>query len=200
MRKLLHVGCGPKSKKQTVHGFDTDGWQEIRLDIDATYEPDFVGTMTDLGSIKSGSIDAVFSSHNLEHLYPHEVPVALAEFRRVLNNGGFVVITCPDLQSVGALIAADRLTDPAYNTQAGPIAPIDILFGYRPALAEGNHHMAHRCGFTLKVLNKALEDAGFATIFAKRRPHPPYDLWAIATKTATGRTRIVDLSTNFFPA
>jgi hypothetical protein len=43
--------------------------------------PDIVGTMTDMSAVADASVDALFSSHNIEHLYPHEVPVALAEFR-----------------------------------------------------------------------------------------------------------------------
>jgi predicted SAM-dependent methyltransferase len=40
-------------------------------------------------AVASESVDAIFSSHNIEHLYPHEVPVALAEFIRVLKPGLF---------------------------------------------------------------------------------------------------------------
>ncbi|MDO8705893.1 MAG: methyltransferase domain-containing protein [Sulfuricaulis sp.] len=61
--------------------------------------------MTDMSAVATGSVDAVYSSHNIEHLYPHEVPVALAEFRRVLRGDGLLVIACPDLQSVCALVA-----------------------------------------------------------------------------------------------
>ena len=100
--KLLHVGCGPKRKAQTTRGFNTDAWSEIRLDIDPSVSPDVTGTMTEMSSVASGSVDAIFSSHNIEHLYPHEVPVALAEFLRVLNDDGFAVIACPDLKSVSA--------------------------------------------------------------------------------------------------
>lgn len=52
-----------------------------------------LGTMTSMDAVQTGSMDALFSSHNIEHLYPYEVPVALAEFRRVLNDDGFAVIT-----------------------------------------------------------------------------------------------------------
>ena len=98
MKRFLHVGCGPKRKAQTTAAFDTPDWQEVRFDIDAGVAPDIIGTMTDMSAVATGSIDAVFSSHNIEHLYPHEVPTALAEFLRVLTPGGFAVITCPDLQ------------------------------------------------------------------------------------------------------
>lgn len=77
MKSFLHVGCGPKYKNQTTKGFNTDEWQEIRFDIDESVNPDLVGTMTDMSSVQMGSVDALFSSHNIEHLYPHEVPIAL---------------------------------------------------------------------------------------------------------------------------
>ena len=155
-RRLLHVGCGPKRKNATTRGFHSPLWAETRLDIDPSVQPDVVGTMTDMAAVASGVMDAVFSSHNIEHLYPHEVPVALAEFRRVLADDGFAVITCPDLQSVCELVAQDRLTEPAYTAPAGPIAPLDILYGHRAAMARGNLYMAHRCGFTSRVLAATL--------------------------------------------
>lgn len=181
MKSFLHVGCGPKHKDQTTKGFNTDEWQEIRFDIDESVNPDLVGTMTDMSSVASESVDAVFSSHNIEHLYPHDVPVALGEFLRVLKPDGFVVITCPDLQTVCALVAEDKLTEAAYTSPAGPIAPLDILYGHRPAMARGNLYMAHRCGFTKKTLTADLQLAGFAVIgVASRAEH--FDLWAIASK------------------
>ena len=91
--------------------------------------------MTDMSSVTDQSVQAVFSSHDIEHLYPHEVPLALAEYLRVLSDEGFAVITCPDLQSVCARVANDQLTEPAYVSPAGPIAPLDILYGHRPAMA-----------------------------------------------------------------
>lgn len=183
MKSFLHVGCGPKHKDQTTKGFNTDEWQEIRFDIDESVKPDLVGTMTDMSSVQTGSVDALFSSHNIEHLYPHDVPVALREFHRVLKDDGFVVITCPDLVSVCKLVVEDKLTDAAYTSPAGPIAPIDILYGHRPAMARGNLYMAHRCGFTKKTLTADLQAAGFLTIGTIDRPEQ-FDLWAVASKKA----------------
>ena len=196
---LLHVGCGSKRKDQTTRGFNTPEWQELRLDIDPAVAPDIVGTMTDMSAVASESVDAIFSSHNIEHLYPHEVPVALKEFLRVLHPDGFAVITCPDLQSVCALVAEDKLTEPAYTAPVGPIAPIDILYGYRPALARGNLYMAHRCGFTQKVLVGTLYAAGFARVVAMRRGHPSYDLWAVATKSPKDEAALRALAGQHLP-
>ena len=180
MKIFLHVGCGPKRKDRTTAGFAD--WNELRFDIDESVQPDLVGTMTDMSSVSTESVDAVFSSHNIEHLYPHEVPVALSEFLRVLKPDGFAVITCPDLQAVCALVAEDKLTEPAYTSPAGPIAPLDILYGHRPPMARGNLYMAHRCGFTEKVLCGTLQASGFKSVASKKRGTPYFDLWALATK------------------
>ena len=199
MKKFLHVGCGPKHKDQTTRGFNASAWTELRLDIDPSVQPDIIGTMTDMSAVAPASVDAVFSSHNIEHLYPHEVPLALAEFKRVLLPTGFVVITCPDLQSVCALVAQDKLTEPAYVSPAGPIAPLDILYGHRPPMARGNLYMAHRCGFTQKVLTATLQAAGFAAVAARRREHPYYDLWALATVAPMAEAELRQLAAEHFP-
>ena len=198
MPSLLHVGCGPKRKAQTTRSFNTDAWSEIRLDIDPSVFPDVTGTMTDMSAVRSGAVDAIFSSHNIEHLYPHEVPVALAEFLRVLSDDGFAVITCPDLRSVCALIAEDKLTEPAYVSPAGPIAPLDILYGHRPPMARGNLYMAHRCGFTQKVLQGTLQAAGFKVVATAARP-AHFDLWAMASKSARSEDEVRALAAQHFP-
>ncbi len=199
MKTFLHIGCGPKHKKQTTSGFNTSEWSELRLDIDERVAPDIIGTMTNISAVSDNSVDAIFSSHNIEHLYPYEVPVAFREFKRVLKPDGFAVITCPDLQSVAALIAQDKLTEPAYTSPMGPIAPLDILYGHRPSIAKGNIYMAHRCGFTKKVLNATLQASGFASIACSRREHPYYDLWVVASVSTRTETAMHALATAHFP-
>ena len=196
-RTFLHVGCGPQRKDATTQGFNTDQWTELRLDINEEVHPDIVGTMTDLSRVGDGSVDAIFSSHNIEHLYPHEVPVTLKEFLRVLKSDGFAVITCPDLKSVCALVAADKLTEPAYQSAAGPIAPLDILYGHRGYMAQGNIYMAHRCGFTEKVLRGTLQAAGFVGVATMARP-ALFDLWAIASKCWRSEEELRALATVHF--
>ena len=198
MPTFLHVGCGPKRKEQTTRAFNTPEWVEQRLDIDPSVEPDVVGTMTDMSAVPAASVRAIFSSHNIEHLYPHEVPLALAEFLRVLDDEGFAVITCPDLQSVCALIAQDRLTEPAYVSSAGPIAPLDILYGHRAAMVQGNLYMAHRCGFTRRVLEGTLRQAGFQSVATIARPGV-FDLWALACKPLRPEAEVRALAAQHFP-
>jgi len=199
MKRFLHVGCGPNTKNQTTNGFQKNVWEEVRFDIDESVNPDIVGSITDMTCFDSFSYDAIFSSHNIEHLHAHEVAVALSEFFRVINKDGFVVITCPDLQSVCQLVADNKLTDTAYISPAGAITPLDILYGHRRSIASGNLYMAHKCGFTAKVLTTSLAAAGFQTVALKRRPNH-FDLWALATKTKTNRAISEGLCKEHFPS
>lgn len=199
MATLLHIGCGPKRKNQTTRGFNSDAWTELRLDIDGSVEPDIIGTMTDMSAVPDASVDAIFSSHNIEHLYPHEVGPAMGEFLRVLRPAGFLVLTCPDLQEVCRLVAQDKLLDTAYTSPAGAITPLDILYGYRPPMAKGNLYMAHRCGFTEKVLVGTLRASGFQTVASKRRVHPHYDLYVVATKSSVTEAALRQLASQHLP-
>lgn len=183
MKKFLHVGCGPQTKANIPKGLNTAEWQEVRFDIDPNVRPDIVGAMTDMSQVATASMDALYSSHNIEHIFAHEVPVALKEFHRVLNPEGFVVITCPDLQTVCEAVANDRLLESLYVSPSGPIAPIDILYGHRASVARGNRYMAHKCGFTYSTLVRAFLEAGFASTIGGRRPQA-FDLWLLASKAS----------------
>jgi predicted SAM-dependent methyltransferase len=115
MKTLLHVGCGSLNKSG-LKGFDSVEWLEIRFDIDPSVYPDIEGTLTDMHAVASGSVDAVYSSHNIEHVFPHEVHTVLLEFHRVLKEDGIVVLTCPDLQSVCQAVVNDTLLETLYES------------------------------------------------------------------------------------
>jgi SAM-dependent methyltransferase len=199
MKTLLHVGCGADRIIRTTLGFNDGTWKELRLDINELNQPDMVGSMTDMSGVDSLSVDAIFSSHNIEHLYSHEVPIALQEFIRALKPDGFCVITCPDIQTVCELVAQDKLTEPAYlSSAAGPITPLDILYGHSNSIQDGNTYMAHRCGFTKSSLTNALTQSGFTTVAAMRRL-PYFDLWAIASKGPLSTEQISRLTEQHFP-
>jgi len=93
--------------------------------------PTYKGLSNAGGPPKTASVLTVFftrvPSHDVSAFYAHEVPLALKEFLRVLKPEGFLVVTCPDLQSAAKLIAEDKLLDPAYTSPAGPTSPPTIL-------------------------------------------------------------------------
>lgn len=198
-RTILHVGPGHRNNGARLPAvFQDSEWQEIRLDIDPANEPDIVGSMLDMAAVQNESVDAIYSAHNIEHVYAHEVPQVLKEFVRVLKPDGFLVVTCPDLQTVCQLVAEDKLNDAAYQSAAGPITPLDMLYGHREALAAGHHYMAHKCGFTLKTLTQALHTAGFAASAGKRRARG-MDLWVVATKGPMDESALRELAGKVLP-
>lgn len=180
---VLNVGCGYSARQGLHPAFQGDEWRELRLDIDPTVNPDIICSMTDMQPLTTNSIDAIWSSHNIEHLQRHEVPIALAEFLRVLQPGGQLLMTLPDLQRIAELVANDALEDEAYRSPSGPITPLDMIFGHTPSLARGNQHMAHKTGFTARTLHQRLIEAGFSGITVQRGDG--FALWARAYKPAT---------------
>ncbi len=181
-KAVLHVGCGVYTPDKLHETFRGPDWREVRLDINPAVKPDILASITDMRDVADASFEALYSSHNLEHLHPHEVPLALAEFKRVLKPYGFALITVPDLRRAAQCIAEDRAEETVLMTNKGPITPLDILYGFRPFLANGNLFMAHNYGFTASTLRAALGDAGFCDIIVE--PDGAFNLWATASPTA----------------
>lgn len=199
-KTLLHVGAGhPESGAKIPSAFHTQEWREVRLDIDPVNEPDILGSMLDMSAVADESVDAIFSAHNIEHLYHNEIPVALREFLRVLRPDGFVVINCPDLQAAAQMIAEDRMMDVAYNSPAGPVTPYDIVFSHRLFTGRDKPFMAHHSGFTLKVLMGTVVSNGFLSVGGKRRP-AAFDLWVVATKMKIPEEQLRVLAEQVLPA
>ena len=164
MKTLLHIGCGSDPLPAWLSDF-----KETRLDINEAVNPDIVASMLDLGDI--GTFDAVLCRHALEHLYPHEVEIALAEFHRVLKQGGHLMVFVPDLQDVQA---TDEVL---FESPSGPISGLDLIYGFRPA-TKANIYMQHKTGFVQETLEKALQ--GFSKVVVNRLSN--FDMMGAAIK------------------
>ena len=197
MPRFLHAACGNSDKSRTTQVLNGPDWEEVRMDASPDVKPDIVSSLTDMKDVKPASFDAVFTTRSLEKLYPHEVITALANILRVLTVDGYLIVSCADLQAACALIAEGKLLEPAYDSPAGPIAPIDILYGFRPALASGQLQHACRCGFTTKALIGTLAQAGFASIWSARNPST-FTIAAIATKTERPESYLTELAHQHF--
>jgi len=165
---LINLGSGAGSARLPAL---FEHWRNLRVDVDPATEPDLVADLVDLSAIPADTADAVWACHSLEHLYRHEVVTALREMRRIVKPGGFVCIRVPDLQTVASHIAADRMHEVLYQSDAGPVTAHDVLFGFGPDVARGRTAMAHRTGFTPTVMVSSLEQAGFASLFVRRQPN-----------------------------
>ena len=188
-KRVLNAGSGPYSPHKLHRAFRGEEWGELRLDIDPTTKPDLVGSVVDLAKVVApASVDAIWCSHNLEHLDTHEVRPALEQFRRALKPDGFALITSPDLEAVAQLILDGRLDDVAYTSPAGPITALDMLFGHSASVARGNTYMRHQTGFTQDLLGRLLVECGFKEAWvAKGRA---FDVWAAALMPGADREQI----------
>lgn len=167
VKRLLHIGCGT----EPLPAWFGDSIDEVRVDIDPEVDPHFVRNMLNLHEI--GTFDIIYSSHCLEHLYPYEVPKALTEFMRVLNDKGAVFIVVPDLEDVRP--TTQKLVD----CDMGPICGLDMYYGHH-AVLESQPYMAHHCGFIASTLQDALDAAGFEKVQTQRLDN--YNLCATGEK------------------
>jgi SAM-dependent methyltransferase len=197
MLKLLHVGCGPQSIN-SLPKFSKLEWEEIRFDIDPSVNPDVIGSLTDMSNVDDSSVDAVYSSHNIEHVYPYEVDAVFSEFHRVLKPTGFLCVTCPDLHSVAHSIITTGLETALYLSPAGPIAPLDILYGHIDSMKNGNLYMAHKTGFTWDSLKSKLHLAGFSMVYGGQYSEI-FSLKAVAYKSMQSEQFAINNSVKFLP-
>lgn len=193
-RNVLNAGCGAGTIRRIDAIFDPECWKETRLDVDRSVDPDVIGSVTDMKNFRHGQFDAIYSSHSIEHLHAHEIMAALKEFHRVLKPDGFAVITCPDLETVMTLFLDHGPDHVVYRSPAGPITPLDMMFGHAQSIASGNLHMAHRSGFTARRLKDLLLLAGFSDVLTKRQS---YDLWALALRERTDEKSAADQLSGF---
>ena len=83
------------------------GW--LNFDADPRAKPDYIGNVDDLSMFKTGSVNAIFASHILEHI-PFGKDV-IVEWKRVLKVGGTLIVVVPDLGQLTALYDAGIITE-----------------------------------------------------------------------------------------
>lgn len=133
----LDIGAGDKPKEGYV-GIDKFVIQDGIVNAD----------MWDL-PYPDDSVEAIYSSHALEHVGKFEVMPTLMEWKRVLAPGGVVEIIVPDLEWC-------IMTWLKYQSNDWYL---DIIFGNQAHAGE-----FHKTGFTPKMLEFYLREAGFVDL------------------------------------
>ena len=180
-KRCLHVGSGPTGREATHHSFQGDNWDHVRLDLDPSVQPDVISDIRTLAGIENESFDGIFSSHNLEHLHYNDVFLALKSFMRVLKDRGRLVLMVPDFQAACTAVSIGAGLKPLYTSPAGPITPLDMIFGYRPYTYD-NPFMRHQTGFTETWMHNVLIDQGFSQVEVTSTDD--FNIWAFARKIA----------------
>ena len=146
-------------------------FEQVLLDLDPTVGADIVLDVRELTSLAPQQFDAVYCSHNLEHVRQHEVPVVLAGFRHVLKPGGLAHIIVPDLQELmlACVQQGIDLDGLLYESPMGPITPLDVLYGHGGLIAQsGQDFYAHRTGFSRRTLANVVEASGLGPMFCQQ--------------------------------
>lgn len=166
-KRLLNVGGGSKSIPLPAEYAVFD---HVLLDIDPAGRPDILLDGRRVGDLAGSQFDAVYCSHNLEHYFRHDVPGVLAGFFHVLKPGGFARIRVPDLLDLMRRVVEGNvdLEGRLYVSPAGPIAPLDVVYGFGRRIEEsGVDFFAHKTGFSVESLTRAVEQAGFSPNFVR---------------------------------
>ena len=161
--KVLHVGCGGEHVPFT-------NCTEIRMDMDPGTGADIIGNMLEI-PMEDGSVDAVYTSHTLEHVTLHDGIRALREFRRVLADGGRAWVIVPNIASIAQRIIDGRMYEVVYEA-AYKVCAADMLYGHQGLMEEFGgdkaYRFQHKFGYTPETLQKSFEAAGFIDVKTKQ--------------------------------
>lgn len=153
---LLNVGCGDRHVRRGWPYFCD--WEEIRADLyveDADIKCDIVK----LAGVPDSSVNCIWASHVVEHLYWHELPETFGNFMRVLKPNGCAIVIVPDLGAIADRIK-DGLLEPVREYNNCSLAPIDFIFGGREYHARDGIGQLHKTGFTSKSMGQILNNLG----------------------------------------
>lgn len=152
-RLRLHLGCG----EIRIPGF-------INVDIDPKLPAvDIVDDISRLARFKEDSASVIYACHILEHFANDEVLPVLKRWREVLEPGGEIRISVPDIDRIVEIYSKNKkhfLTPP--NTPW-----IGLIYG-----GQTDPYDFHKTGFNFTYLKYLMDQAGFINI--EEYPHEPH--------------------------
>ncbi len=86
---FVNLGCGEQS-----------GPEYINVDVVPAPHIHYVHDIKVLDMFASESVDLLYASHVMEHIPRHELPVTIAEWKRVLKPGGTLRVSVPNFDNL----------------------------------------------------------------------------------------------------
>jgi len=165
MERRLHIG-GQEAKT---------GWEIF--DARPGLLVNHVGNALDLSRFEAGTFAEVYASHVLEHFdYRDELLGALAEWHRVLQPGGVLRLSVPDLDILAHLMLQRQTLDVNQRFQV-----MRMIFG-----GHTHEHDYHRVGLNQDFMSAFLDRVGFVNLQRVSR----HALFADTSDTVVGSTAI----------
>lgn len=143
--KKLNIGCGGRS----YPGY-------TGIDAVARDGADIVAPAHEI-PLPDGCAEEVMAIHLVEHLLPWLVPVALAEWYRLLAPGGKLVLEMPDIIKCCQNIIDGRMKGGKHPDQLG-------MWGAYGDTRTQDEFMLHRYGWHFGTLAPLVKDAGFVKV------------------------------------
>jgi predicted SAM-dependent methyltransferase len=140
----LHIGGKEVSKGWTI------------LDVEERPEVDIVSDASCLGKIADESVSIIYASHVVEHFHyglDNKLINTLSEWYRVLQPGGKLLVSVPDLKMLCWLFLNPSFT--VYDRHH----IMRIIFG-----GQTNQYDVHYAGFDYEILGSYLQEAGFSEV------------------------------------
>lgn len=180
---VLHIGWMSTYEGGLAAQFPPAEWRELRFDVDPRIKPDFTGSPEQLIGIDDGSVDVVFIPQMLQRFPLAAAPRILSEAQRVLKDEGRLMLSVPNAQIAAVYLANNLPFQTLYESKLGPITPMDLLYGLRSGIAQGERHFLHCSGFTYEQLGLLMRDQGFTNIVIQRKG---YEITALGYKYPYG--------------
>lgn len=148
----LHLGCGH------IH---LPGW--CNVDVLSTGATDLIMEIDTLPGLAVRSVSKIYSCHVLEHFSTDEIPAILKRWFDVLEYGGELRISVPDLDAITRIYQKnfDHFQVPGHQPW------IALIYG-----GQKDKYDFHKTGFNFCWLSYLLSHAGFANI--SRYPNEPH--------------------------
>jgi predicted SAM-dependent methyltransferase len=126
------------------------------LDVEERPEVDIVSDASCLDTITDESVSVIYASHVVEHFHyglDNKLTETLSEWYRVLQPGGKLLISVPDLKTLCWLFLNPNFT--VYERHH----IMRIIFG-----GQINQYDVHYTGFDYEILGLYLQEAGFSDV------------------------------------
>ena len=165
----LNLGCG--SDKRSDY---------LNVDRADMYVPDLVADVLDLAMLPDGKYIEIVAQDVLEHLPRTSTSGALAEWNRLLELGGKLVLRVPSLEGLTTLFQAR-------GTFADHVSLMQCLFGTQAYTGD-----FHQTCFTRVLLNGYLEQCGYRSTTFDTRDEWLFDVVAIKVSEADRSYRDIE--------
>lgn len=152
----LNLGCGKLKLRNCINAdlYSPDADRKINA--------------TDLSEFADGSVNAIYASQLLEHFTLVEATKMIQEWRRALQDRGWLIVGVPDMEEIIEVM---------YKWQPRPTnvweSIMKFVYGWQEEVGEGQ---VHKWGYSAEYLMEFLKKMGFRVLRVyrgyPRRPTP----------------------------